>query len=62
MQRTQELGDTLEQIATEKLSVVHDDNTIVVLPDDTFAALVPAGQIVLGGAIVLAVGILIGAA
>lgn len=50
LEHTDVLGDTLEQIATEKLAVVHNDNTIVVLPDDTFAALVPAGQIVLGGA------------
>jgi len=50
LEHTDVLGDTLEQIAQEKLAVVHDDNTIVVLPDDTFAALVPAGQIVVGGA------------
>jgi dihydrofolate synthase/folylpolyglutamate synthase len=50
LEHTDVLGDTLEQIAQEKLAVVHNDNTIVVLPDDTFAALVPAGQIVLGGA------------
>jgi dihydrofolate synthase/folylpolyglutamate synthase len=50
LEHTDVLGDTLEQIAREKLAVVHCDNTIVVLPDDTFAALVPAGQIVLGGA------------
>lgn len=50
LEHTDVLGDTVEEIAREKLAVVHDDNTIVVLPDDTFAALVPAGEIVVGGA------------
>ncbi len=50
LEHTDVLGDTVEEIAREKLAVVHDDNTVVVLPDDTFAALVPAGRIVVGGA------------
>ena len=44
------LGGTRAEIAREKLAVAHDDNTIVVLPDDAFAGLVPRGRIVLGGA------------
>jgi len=50
LEHTDVLGDTLEAIATEKLAVVHTDDTIVVLPDDTFAPLVPQGRIVIGGA------------
>ncbi len=50
LEHTDVLGDTVAAIAGEKLAVVHDDNTIVVLPDDTFASLVPAGRIVIGGA------------
>jgi len=50
LEHTEVLGDTVEEIAREKLAVAHEDNTIVVLPDDTFAGLVPAGQIVTGGA------------
>ena len=46
LEHTDVLGDTVEAIATEKLAVVHTDDTIVVLPDDTFAALVPRGRIV----------------
>lgn len=49
LDHTDVLGSTLEKIATEKLAVVHSDDTIVVLPDDTFAALVPTGRIVFGG-------------
>ena len=40
----------MEEIAREKLAVAQDANTIVVLPDDTFVDLVPAGRIVKGGA------------
>lgn len=50
LDHTDVLGDTVEAIAREKLAVAHDDNTIVVLPDDTFAPLVPAGVTVIGGA------------
>ncbi len=50
LDHTDVLGETLEAIATEKLAVVHTDDTIVILPDDTFAALVPRGEVVLGGA------------
>ena len=44
------LGDTVEEIAIEKLAVVHDDDTIVVISDDRFRPLVPTGHVVLGGA------------
>jgi dihydrofolate synthase/folylpolyglutamate synthase len=50
LEHTDVLGSTLEEIATEKLAVVHTDDTIVVLPDDTFAQLVPRGRIAFGGA------------
>src|SRR6476646_3438459 len=50
LEHTDVLGDTVEEIAIEKLAVVHDDDTIVVLPDDTLASLVPRGRIVIGGA------------
>jgi dihydrofolate synthase/folylpolyglutamate synthase len=50
LEHTDVLGDTVEKIATEKLAVVHNDDTIVVLPDDTFAGLVPHGSITIGGA------------
>jgi dihydrofolate synthase/folylpolyglutamate synthase len=50
LEHTDVLGDTVAAIAREKLAVVHDENTIVVLPDDTFTSLVPAGRIVSGGA------------
>jgi dihydrofolate synthase/folylpolyglutamate synthase len=44
------LGDTPEQIAKEKLAVAHAAS-VVVLPDNTFARLVPApARIVFGGA------------
>lgn len=50
LEHTDVLGDTVEAIATEKLAVVHTDDTIVVLPDDTFRPLVPCGRIEIGGA------------
>jgi dihydrofolate synthase / folylpolyglutamate synthase len=50
LEHTEVLGGTVEEIATEKLAVVHDDDTIVVLPDDTFAPLVPQGRVTLGDA------------
>jgi dihydrofolate synthase/folylpolyglutamate synthase len=49
LDHTDVLGDTLEQIASEKLAVAHAD-TIVVLPDNTYAPLVPGRRIVFGGA------------
>ncbi len=49
LEHTDVLGDTVEKIAVEKLAVVHSDDTIVVVPDDTLARLVPRGRIVLGG-------------
>ena len=50
LDHTDVLGSTVEEIAREKLSVVHNDNTIVVLPDDAFAGLVSSSRIVIGGA------------
>jgi dihydrofolate synthase / folylpolyglutamate synthase len=50
LEHTDVLGETIEAIAKEKLAVVHTDDTIVVLSDDTLAPLVPRGRIVLGGA------------
>jgi dihydrofolate synthase/folylpolyglutamate synthase len=50
LEHTDVLGDTVEAIAAEKLAVVHEDDTIVVVPDDTLAALVPRGHAVVGGA------------
>ena len=49
LEHTDVLGDTLEQIATEKLAVAPRD-AIVVLPDRTYAHLVPGREIVVGGA------------
>ncbi len=43
------LGETPDQIAKEKLAVAHAAR-VVVLPDNTFASLVPKGEIRLGGA------------
>jgi dihydrofolate synthase / folylpolyglutamate synthase len=49
-EHTEVLGETREQIASEKLAVAHAAR-IVVLPDNSFAHLVPAGaEIVHGGA------------
>ncbi len=50
LEHTDVLGKTVAAIATEKLAVVHTDDTIVVLPDVTFHPLVPRGRVVLGGA------------
>lgn len=58
LEHTDVLGSTLAEIATEKLAVVHDDDTIVVIPDDTFASLVPRGRIVVGDARAAAEGYL----
>jgi dihydrofolate synthase/folylpolyglutamate synthase len=50
LEHTEVLGDTPEQIAEEKLAVAHASR-LVVLPDNTFAHLVPAeARIVIGGA------------
>ncbi|HEY6114245.1 MAG TPA: Mur ligase family protein [Gaiellaceae bacterium] len=49
LEHTDVLGDTLEAIATEKLAVAPDD-AIVVLPDDTYAHLVPGQEIRIGSA------------
>jgi len=50
LEHTDVLGDTVEAIAAEKLAVVHTDDTVVILPDDTLAPFVPRGRIVHGGA------------
>ena len=49
LDHTDVLGDSLEAIATEKLAVAPLD-AIVVLPDDTFAYLVPGREVRIGGA------------
>jgi dihydrofolate synthase / folylpolyglutamate synthase len=49
LEHTDVLGDTLEAIATEKLAVVPADS-IVVLPDETYAHLVPGRVMRHGGA------------
>jgi dihydrofolate synthase / folylpolyglutamate synthase len=45
----QVLGETLEEIAREKLDVAHAAS-VVVLPDNTYGDLVPHARVVLGGA------------
>jgi dihydrofolate synthase/folylpolyglutamate synthase len=49
LEHTDVLGDTLEEIATEKLAVAPPD-AVVVLPDATYAHLVPDREIRFGGA------------
>jgi dihydrofolate synthase/folylpolyglutamate synthase len=49
LDHTDVLGDTLEAIATEKLAVAPSD-AIVVLPDRTYAYLVPGRELRIGGA------------
>ncbi len=49
LEHTDVLGDTLEAIAREKLAVAQA-GSIVLLPDETYAHLVPAGDIRIGGA------------
>ena len=49
LEHTDVLGDTLEAIATEKLAVAPPD-AIVVLPDDTYAHLVPGRDVRIGDA------------
>ncbi len=51
LEHTDVLGETVEAIATEKLAVVHTDDTVVVLSDDMLVPLVPRGRIVHGGAL-----------
>jgi dihydrofolate synthase/folylpolyglutamate synthase len=49
LEHTDVLGDTLEAIAREKLAVVQPWSTVV-LPDDTYAYLVPENYVEIGGA------------
>jgi dihydrofolate synthase / folylpolyglutamate synthase len=49
LDHTDVLGSTVEEIAREKLAVAPEDG-IVVLPDDTFAYLVPGRDVRFGGA------------
>jgi dihydrofolate synthase/folylpolyglutamate synthase len=49
LEHTSVLGDTVEAIACEKLAVAPED-CVVVLPDDTFAHLVPGRELRIGGA------------
>jgi dihydrofolate synthase/folylpolyglutamate synthase len=49
LEHTDVLGDTFEEIATEKLAVA-PEHAIVVLPDATYAYLVPGRELRLGGA------------
>lgn len=50
LDHTDVLGDTLEEIAAEKLAVLHEGN-VAVLPDDTWRRLVPPGcEVRIGGA------------
>ncbi len=49
LEHTDVLGETRVAIAAEKLAVAASAETVV-LPDDEFADLVPAGEIRLGGA------------
>ena len=49
LEHTDVLGDTVEEIAREKLAVAQEGCTVV-LPDRTYAHLVPGREIVVGGA------------
>jgi dihydrofolate synthase/folylpolyglutamate synthase len=49
LEHTDVLGDTHEAIATEKLAVA-PEHAVVVLPDETYAYLVPGREIRIGGA------------
>lgn len=49
LDHTEVLGETVEEIAREKLAVAHDDS-VVVLPTDEYASYVPGRHVVLGGA------------
>jgi dihydrofolate synthase/folylpolyglutamate synthase len=48
LEHTDVLGDTVEKIAGEKLAVA-PEGSVVVLPDDTFAPLLPGRELVIGG-------------
>jgi dihydrofolate synthase/folylpolyglutamate synthase len=48
-EHTDVLGETLEEIAGEKLAVAHADS-VVVLPDNTYARLVAGREVRIGGA------------
>jgi dihydrofolate synthase / folylpolyglutamate synthase len=52
-EHTDVLGETLEEIAAEKLAVAHEDS-IVVLPDNRYESLVEGREIRIGGARVAA--------
>jgi dihydrofolate synthase/folylpolyglutamate synthase len=49
LEHTDVLGDTVDSIAREKLAVARADS-MVVLPDETYAGLVPGREIRIGGA------------
>ena len=49
LEHTDVLGETLEEIAREKLAVAHR-GSLVVLPDNTYRTFVPDRTVVLGGA------------
>ena len=49
LEHTDVLGETVEEIATEKLAVARP-GAVVVLPDRTYAGLVPDNEVVVGGA------------
>jgi dihydrofolate synthase/folylpolyglutamate synthase len=49
LDHTEVLGETVEEIAREKLAVAHDGGTVV-LPENRFREYVPGHRIVLGGA------------
>jgi dihydrofolate synthase / folylpolyglutamate synthase len=49
LEHTDVLGETVEEIAREKLAVAHEDS-VVVMEDNKFAHLVPGRRIVTGGA------------
>jgi dihydrofolate synthase/folylpolyglutamate synthase len=49
LEHTDVLGDTTEAIAREKLAVARE-SSVVVLPDETFAHLVPGREVRVGGA------------
>ena len=49
LEHTDVLGSTVDEIAREKLAVAQEDS-IIVLPDETYAHLVPGREIRIGGA------------
>lgn len=50
LEHTDVLGETVEEIAVEKLAVVHSDDTVVIVPDDMFRQFAPTGIVEVGGA------------